>query len=153
MKGKERLMEQTGNLDLLFSLQIILQVLCLEYKFVISGCCRVEKVYLCCSCIHCSIRFGNSETSSVARRKMSDEVKGNRKSEPPAARIRMREWVWSKKGELYKAELNKLPSPSNFCLCLILSQVLMLFLKKEKRDSRWLKLLIINLSLAGFLSP
>ena len=56
----------------------------------------------------------------------------------------MREWVWSKKGELYKAELNKLPSPSNFCLCLILSQVLMLFLKKEKRDSRWSKHLIIK---------
>ena len=33
----------------------------------------------------------------------------------------MREWVWSKKGELYKAELNKLLSPSKFYLYLILS--------------------------------
>ena len=55
----------------------------------------------------------------------------------------MREWVWSKKGELCKAELNKLLSPSKFYLYLILSQVLILFLRKEKRDSGRLKLLII----------
>ena len=70
---------KTGNLGLLFSLQIFLQVFCLEYEFVISGCCRVEKVDPCCSCIHCPIGFGNSETSSVARQKMSDEVEGNRR--------------------------------------------------------------------------
>lgn len=60
---------KTGNLGLLFSLQIFLQVFCLEYEFVISGCCRVEKVDPCCSCIHCPIGFGNSKRHQWPGRK------------------------------------------------------------------------------------
>ena len=107
MKREEcNLMEQTESPDLLFSLQIFLQVprVYLFRKYDCDLWLPHSRKGL--PCTHCPIRFGNSETSSVARHKRQIRLKVIEK-----VKLLQQDkdgcWVWREKEKAVQSRLEE----------------------------------------------